>query len=522
MSNESKKSKSIHRRWRESALSGALLVSAGMIAGCSGEDVSVDELPMTGENVGQVAEPATLEDLALRYLGEDGKAIFDLGKDIAEAYSGVGTAIQVYKTLSTLIGGGENTPFEQVMQEQLTLIQARLDSILRAITDSNWLEAERSASYIYSEAMWASGFARQWVVDHGDTPLGLDTPGGVQVDEASWVATHTFMNDSWYWFPSGSGRRFDHRLALPRLVNSIAARLGVLLVTRPKFVATGEAGYELLDYRDRLGEILDEIDQRVLNCYSPGGSPPPPGSDPSTFVVRVCRDRLHGTELKSTIGSPRTDLSMRTELLKGLGLDGVRALRDTLYFLVHSAPDFTTRCAREGGTCSLSGVQSVAYGAAGGYFYRNAKSSISCSNDVFSDPKPSHRKQCYLGSLVWTPCVGESEVCYFPGVKMVRYGSNGATVQKLMATGSVACGNAEFGDPSPGKVKVCDYADPTWTRCADENGTCSVSGGRYVRFGWGSSWKYRPVNGSVACNSSAFGSDPAPGLVKVCEYASAF
>jgi hypothetical protein len=69
MSKKSRKSKSIHQRWRESALSGALLVSAGMVAGCSGEDASVAELPVTGENVGQVAEPVTLEDLALKYLG---------------------------------------------------------------------------------------------------------------------------------------------------------------------------------------------------------------------------------------------------------------------------------------------------------------------------------------------------------------------------------------------------------------------------------------------------------------------
>lgn len=58
----------------------------------------------------------------------------------------------------------------------------------------------------------------------------------------------------------------------------------------------------------------------------------------------------------------------------------------------------------------------------------------------------------------------------------------------------------------------------TWTKCADEGGTCRVAGTRQVRYGGRGSYAYRTVTGSIGCNNSSFG-DPLPGIRKVCEAA---
>lgn len=58
----------------------------------------------------------------------------------------------------------------------------------------------------------------------------------------------------------------------------------------------------------------------------------------------------------------------------------------------------------------------------------------------------------------------------------------------------------------------------TWTTCAQEGGTCSVSGTRNVRYGAGSTWATRQVTSSIACTNSAFGGDPIRNTAKSCQY----
>jgi serine protease len=60
---------------------------------------------------------------------------------------------------------------------------------------------------------------------------------------------------------------------------------------------------------------------------------------------------------------------------------------------------------------------------------------------------------------------------------------------------------------------------PTWTYCASENGTCSFSGTRDVRYGTATSFVTKTFTGSVKCSNSVFG-DPAFGIVKSCSYSS--
>jgi serine protease len=60
---------------------------------------------------------------------------------------------------------------------------------------------------------------------------------------------------------------------------------------------------------------------------------------------------------------------------------------------------------------------------------------------------------------------------------------------------------------------------PTWTYCAAENGTCSFTGTRDVRYGTATSYVTKTFTGSVKCSNSVFG-DPAHGVVKSCSYSS--
>ena len=60
----------------------------------------------------------------------------------------------------------------------------------------------------------------------------------------------------------------------------------------------------------------------------------------------------------------------------------------------------------------------------------------------------------------WVNCAGENGQCSFSGTRQVRYGANGSYGYKS-ATGSIACTNDVFGDPIFGVVKSCSYADTT-------------------------------------------------------------
>ena len=135
------------------------------------------------------------------------------------------------------------------------------------------------------------------------------------------------------------------------------------------------------------------------------------------------------------------------------------------------------------------------------------------------------------GTSTWTACATEGGACSFSGTHQVRYGSGSKFVFKTL-TGPVACSNSVFGDPTPGVAKACSYESTaasapttpttptvTWTACASEGGTCSVSGTREVRYGANGKFATKVVTGAVACSNAVFG-DPANGVVKACRYSS--
>jgi hypothetical protein len=217
-----------------------------------------------------------------------------------------------------------------------------------------------------------------------------------------------------------------------------------------------------------------------------------------------------------------------------------------------------TTCASEWGTCSFSGTALVRYGANGSYYYQTATGSIGCNNSVFGDPAVGYSKSCSYSPTTststtsspttssttttasWTWCANENGICSFSGAMQVRYGANGSYVTQV-ATGSIGCNNAIFGDPAVGYSKSCSYAPltsttstttsttttlsaitvtptTTWVSCASENGTCSFSGTHQVRYGANGSYFTQTFTGGAACNNATFG-DPAVGAYKTCDYA---
>jgi len=125
------------------------------------------------------------------------------------------------------------------------------------------------------------------------------------------------------------------------------------------------------------------------------------------------------------------------------------------------AANIWAQCASENGTCSFSGVMTVAYGAKGRYRYATSSpgAGTACSNAVFGDPAVGTPKACYIvgappTSTTWSRCATENGTCSFSGIHQVAYGANGR-YRYATSAGGTACNNAVFGDPAVGTVKAC-------------------------------------------------------------------
>jgi galactose oxidase len=178
-------------------------------------------------------------------------------------------------------------------------------------------------------------------------------------------------------------------------------------------------------------------------------------------------------------------------------------------------------CAQENQTCAFTGTKTVRFGANGVYATKSLTNGTLCSNSVFGDPIYGAAKQCEISSVApppWTFCAYENGVCTFSGTQTVRYGANGTFYSGTFAS-SVACTNAIFGDPTPGLPKQCESSStvsPDWTLCAPENGFCSFTGTKTVRYGANGAYSTKTFTNGTGCNNVVFG-DPAPGVYKQCE-----
>lgn len=192
-----------------------------------------------------------------------------------------------------------------------------------------------------------------------------------------------------------------------------------------------------------------------------------------------------------------------------------------------SSPSGWTTIATEGQDFSVSGTQTVRYGAGSSWITRSVTGGGTCSNAWFgNDPAFGIVKQCQVaGSAApgWTKIADENQNFTVSGTQTVRYGSGSSWIQQSV-TGSGTCSNAWFGgDPLFGVVKECDVASsgtPTWTTIAVEGQNFTVNGTQTVRYGAGSSWVTRTVTGGGTCSNAWFGTDPLFGTVKQCQVSS--
>ncbi|HEV7912365.1 MAG TPA: Ig-like domain-containing protein, partial [Albitalea sp.] len=131
--------------------------------------------------------------------------------------------------------------------------------------------------------------------------------------------------------------------------------------------------------------------------------------------------------------------------------------------------------------------------------------------------------QTAFAQTTWTKVANEGQSFTVSGTQTVRYGANSSWIEKSV-TSSGQCTNSFFGsDPAYGIGKVCEVlngtAPPpeTWVRIASEGQSFTVSGTQTVRYGIDSFWVQRSVTTSGQCTNAFFGSDPARGRGKVCD-----
>ena len=231
-------------------------------------------------------------------------------------------------------------------------------------------------------------------------------------------------------------------------------------------------------------------------------------------------------------------------------------------------------CTNEGSTCSFSGSQDVAYGAAGQWVSKIGVGSIGCNKNAFDgiDPALGYNKACFIPNAqsasvpMWfTWCVAEGQSCDFSGYPAaavtIAFGANNKyylqTVTSVDHTrvqwpGNnmvLYCETSSFalGDPATFSSKNCyitvNSGPGGYKNCAIEGGTgwdstlgpdyCQLPlSGDWVMFGpareGGTSgtgtarFFAKTFSGSqVYCGASSFndvanGGDPASGYTKFC------
>ncbi|MFC1418050.1 alpha-L-rhamnosidase-related protein [Streptacidiphilus cavernicola] len=185
-----------------------------------------------------------------------------------------------------------------------------------------------------------------------------------------------------------------------------------------------------------------------------------------------------------------------------------------------------TLCAAEGGSCTPSSTQVMAYGA-GSYRYRTVSGTTACGTSSFggTDPAFGVLKSCYLapagGPAGYTACAAENGSCTVSGTREVAYGLNGA-YRFQVVTGSTPCTSAAFGtDPLPNVAKTC-WAAPAgappggWTACAAESGSCAVTGAQPIAYGADGAFWLGRSNGTTTCGNATMGVDPVYDVAKTC------
>jgi len=112
-------------------------------------------------------------------------------------------------------------------------------------------------------------------------------------------------------------------------------------------------------------------------------------------------------------------------------------------------------------------------------------------------------------------CAKEGERCQFSGTGDVSYGAGDKWITKT-ATNGINCGVAAFGtDPAPNVLKTCKIVAVA-TKCADEGGVCVFTGTRTIRYGANGIWAEKTATSVIHCGVAGFGRDPVENVLKQC------
>ncbi len=200
--------------------------------------------------------------------------------------------------------------------------------------------------------------------------------------------------------------------------------------------------------------------------------------------------------------------------------------------------------ALENGSFTVTGTQTVRYGAGSAWVEKVVTGSGQCTNAFFGrDPLYGVVKACELQAVdnppppppptvdTWTRIAAEGAAFTTSGTQTVRYGAGTTWIEKTV-TGSAQCTNDFFGrDPVFMVVKSCEVKTaaspppppPTsgWTAVAGEGAGFTVTGTQTVRYGAGTTWIEKSVTSSGVCTNDFFGRDPLYGAVKGCEVSAA-
>jgi subtilisin family serine protease len=126
----------------------------------------------------------------------------------------------------------------------------------------------------------------------------------------------------------------------------------------------------------------------------------------------------------------------------------------------------------------------------------------------------------------WSKVASEGQPFTVSGTQTVRYGAGSSWIEKSIS-GAAQCTNAFFGsDPIVGVVKECQVrttttppATVTWVKVANEGQSAVLAGMQKVRYGATGYWIEKTLSGTIECSNTFFGQDPIRGTVKTCEAA---
>jgi hypothetical protein len=91
-----------------------------------------------------------------------------------------------------------------------------------------------------------------------------------------------------------------------------------------------------------------------------------------------------------------------------------------------------------------------------------ASSTVTSTPTTSPTPTTTTTSPTPTTTTTWVNSAVQNGLCSFSGTRQVRYGANGTYAYKS-ATGSINCSNDIFGDPVWGVVKACSYADTSST-----------------------------------------------------------